>query len=174
MSSIPTSPRPAVLAWCQSRYQNFLNRAEDIGLTIDQANTFKADTLVCATAFAARDAAKAAFEATVENSREKYSAMRRSMGGCVRSVRVFADINNDPNVYVLAQVPPPQDPSAVPPPGQPMDLNVELLSPTGAVQLRWKSNNPPGSQGTSYIVRRKMPGEAVFRLCLKTVFSCTA
>ncbi|MEA2707502.1 MAG: hypothetical protein QOF78_103, partial [Phycisphaerales bacterium] len=46
-------------------------------------------------------------------------------------------------------------PSPVPAPGTPTDFKVELRQ-DGAVILKWKCPNPPGSQGTTYDVRRKV------------------
>ncbi|HYF15375.1 MAG TPA: hypothetical protein VD971_09925 [Phycisphaerales bacterium] len=33
---------------------------------------------------------------------------------------------------------------------------MALVASTGAVELRWRSNNPTGTSGTSYIVRRRL------------------
>lgn len=32
----------------------------------------------------------------------------------------------------------------------------------GSLTLRWKSNNPRGTSRTSYIIRRRLPGESAF------------
>jgi hypothetical protein len=154
--SIPSSPRSAVLVWCQQHTEIWTDEAANIGLSALQASDFKANTSAYAAAVDAVEAAKLALKTAVQNANDLYTPMRRSMTQNITTIRNFADVSNDPNVLVLAAVPPRKDPSQMPPPGQPTDLSVELLSPSGAVQLRWKSQNPPGSQGTSYIIRRRI------------------
>ena len=48
----------------------------------------------------------------------------------------------------------------MPPPGQPTNITVSLTPITGALTLKWKCTNPTGAAGTSYIVRRMLPGGA--------------
>jgi hypothetical protein len=57
---------------------------------------------------------------------------------------------------------PPAPPSPAPPPAQPTDLTVELEPQIGDLILRWKAENPSGTSGTSYIIRRKLEGESSF------------
>ncbi len=60
---------------------------------------------------------------------------------------------DDPEVYSFAQIPPPAVPGAVPPPGTPFDFRTALLQ-NGAVELKWKCQNPAGASGTIYEVTR--------------------
>ena len=75
--------------------------------------------------------------------------------GLIRNIKNKAESTNNPEVYALAQIPPPATPSPVPPPGTPFDLRVELLQ-TGAITLSWKCPNPAGAAGTIYEVQRKL------------------
>jgi len=75
----------------------------------------------------------------------------------IDTIKNFAQSTDDPNVYVLAQIPPPSPPGAVPAPGTPFDFRVELLG-NGAVKLNWKSNNPAGASGTFYEIKRSDDG----------------
>jgi hypothetical protein len=50
----------------------------------------------------------------------------------------------------------------VPPPGRPSGLTVQLDATTGSLTLRWKAANPTNARGTTYIIRRKLPGETEF------------
>ncbi|MFN0012807.1 MAG: fibronectin type III domain-containing protein, partial [Phycisphaerales bacterium] len=45
---------------------------------------------------------------------------------------------------------------------KPSDLSIELNNASGSLTLRWKADNPKGTQGTSYIIRRKLPGQPEF------------
>jgi hypothetical protein len=160
--SIPSSPRGAVLAYCQQHIDIFDTQYDDIGITALQANDFKVATNNYAAAASNVEAARIAYEAAVANANALFPTMRRNLSQCVTSIRTYAENTNNPNVYLLAQIPPRKDPSTAPPPGQPSNISVELLAPSGAVQLRWKCANPSGTQGTSYIVRRKLPAESTF------------
>jgi hypothetical protein len=163
MGSIPSSPRPAVLAWCQAHIEIFTTNAVQIGLTVPQANAFATATVEYLQAAGDSEAARIAAETATRAAAEKYRVMRRSMTEAVGDIRQFAsNAANPETVYELAQVPPRAIPSTLPPPGRPSDLTVELLDTTGALQLRWKCTNPPGTSGTSYVIRRKLPGENAY------------
>jgi hypothetical protein len=72
----------------------------------------------------------------------------------IETIKTTAATKNDPNVYVLAQIPPPASGGVTPPPGTPFDFTVGLLQ-DGSLELKWKCNNPSGTQGTIYEVKRK-------------------
>ena len=81
----------------------------------------------------------------------------------MRLIRAFAESTANPSIaYNLAQIPPPATPSPMPPMGQPTNLTVTLTPAVGALLLRWKVVNPTGANGTSYIIRRKLPAESEF------------
>lgn len=107
----------------------------------------------------ARDAAKSATEAAVDAD----SATRGLTSDLVRAIRSFATNSNDPNVYVLAQIPAPSASQPVPPPGQPTDFKVELNS-DGSITIKWKAKHPEGSDRVVYFVQRKLINEAAFSL----------
>lgn len=155
MGTIPTSPRSDFLAWCQAHVNTFITQADNIGLTEDQANAFSAAVTAATTSNNAATLAKLNAESANENNSEKFSDLRRSASEMVRSIRTFAENEDNPQVYIIANVPPPVDPSTAPPPAKPTNLAVQLNTSNGAVMLSWKASNPVGTAGTSYIVRRR-------------------
>ncbi len=160
---IPTSPRSAVLTWCQAHTDIFTQNSAAIGLTSSQAAEFSNLTTNYANNVGEVAKAKAALRVAVENANESYTLMRRSMSQAITDIRYFAtQAANPQTVYTLSQVPPRPTGQTAPPPGRPFDFSVELLDTTGALQLRWKCQNPSGTSGTSYIVRRKLPNESTF------------
>jgi hypothetical protein len=160
MGSVPTSPRAAVLAWCEAHVDVFRFNAANIGLSADQALHFGTLTEGYASAAAAAEKARQEADALSDQASDAYRLMRRAMSNAITDIRQFAqDQPNPQTVYTLAQVPPRQDPQTAPPPGQPTNLSVSLVSTTGALELRWRSNNP---SGTSYIVRRRLPTQNEF------------
>lgn len=157
MGTYPTTPRADFLLWCQAHAPIFSANAAAIGLTPAQATSFS--TIISAAVnsnLASEQAGQAARAATGTNG-DRFAALRGSAAEMVRSIRTYAENKNDPNVYVIAQIPPPAAGTPMPPPGQPTELAVGLDPTTGDIELRWKVVNPPGAAGTSYIVRRKLP-----------------
>lgn len=163
MGSIPTSPRSAVQAYCTAHILPFTSSPAQIGLTTAQATEFATLTTGYVQAAAEAEAARVAAATATENATVAYNAMRRSFNGCVTDIRDFAEQQADPQeVYNLAQIPARSTPSSLPAPGQPRDLSVSIIAASGEIELAWKSNNPTGSTGTAYIVRRRLPTEQNF------------
>lgn len=71
----------------------------------------------------------------------------------IRTIRNFAEMTDDPEVYTRALLPGPRPRSTAPPPGTPRSLRADLL-PAGGLRLTWKCDNPRGTQGTLYEIRR--------------------
>jgi hypothetical protein len=163
MGAIPYSPRPALYAWAQAHIQPWTDHAEEIGLTDQLATEYAGLVLAYQAAAADAEAARQAAEVATRDATAAFIAMRRSVTANVATIRTFAQRQAKPDtVYSLAEITPRQDPSALPPPGQPTNLSVSLVSATGALQLTWKCVNPLGAAGTSYIIRRKLPTETTF------------
>ena len=131
------------------------SNAVAIGLTAAQVTAFADLVKNAREAFDAQQAAADAAKAATQAFYNAVSTMQDDGAGLIRTIKNKAESSGDPNVYVLAQIPPPAPPSVVPPPGTPFDLRVELLQ-TGAITLSWKCNNPSGTSNTIYEVQRKI------------------
>jgi hypothetical protein len=141
----------------------FTANATNIGLTTTQATAFNAATTAAAAALLAQQQAHQAALVATQAAQDAFGSLRSSAGDVVRLIRAYAESTSKPiTVYNLAQIPPPATPTPMPPPGQPTNLTVTLTPADGALLLRWKVVNPPGANGTSYIIRRKLPSEAEF------------
>ncbi len=161
MSTYPTTPRSAFLGWCQGHAKVFVDNAAAIGLTPAQATAFKTATDTTAAATQGQQEAKQAGKVATEKAANSYTSLHASAGEAVRLIRAFAESQADPAVvYELAQIPPPTPPSPAPAPAQPQELSATLDPTTGHLTLRWKATNPRG--GTTYLVSRKLPGQADF------------
>lgn len=163
MSTYPTSPRAAFLAWCQAHQDLFIANATQIGLFAAQATEFKDTTTAAYNADLAQEQAKFAAKSATEVAVDAVAALRAKAGDTVRTIRAFAENSSNPTeVYTLAQIPSPSKPTPAPPPAQPSDLKVLLDPSSGAMTLQWKAANPTGTSGTSYIIKRRLPGESEF------------
>ncbi|MFZ2875058.1 MAG: hypothetical protein WAZ94_11325 [Phycisphaerales bacterium] len=137
--------------------------AAAIGLTPAAVTTLGTLTTAARSAFNAAEAARQAAKAATQNFYDKVRAMHSGPGAgadMIDTIRLFAETKNDPNVYVLAQIPPPATPGTTPPPGTPFEFTVGLLQ-NGALELKWKCNNPSGTVGTIYEVKRSIGGGAM-------------
>jgi hypothetical protein len=99
-------------------------------------------------------------KASTEDQATSVSAMTDFGGDLIKTIRAFAEKNNDPAVYSTALIPPPAPPTPAGPPDKPTALEVELLS-AGGLRLTWKGTL---SQNAFFSVYRKAEGENVFTL----------
>ena len=137
--------------------------AVSIGLTTEQATAFANAASAAQAAYLAKLNADAAAKAATLTLRTAMGAGRASAAEMIRLIKAFAESQAKPDViYTLAKIPAPAPRTPMPPPGQPTDLRAVLNPTTGGIELRWKSANPRGAYGTSYIIRRRNAGEAAF------------
>jgi hypothetical protein len=165
MGAYPTTPRSEFLLWCTAHVEPFTSNAAQIGITPAMATAFS-DAVDLATAkTASQQEAKQALRVATEQVGEAFEELRELTGELVRTIKAFAENSSKPSiVYNAAQIDPPAPPSPAPPPGMPTDLVVGL-EPSGALSLRWKCQNPPGTQGTVYLIERRLntTGPYLFR-----------
>lgn len=157
MGVVPDS-RLGKIEFYEAHIAPWTSNAAAIGLTPASVTALGGLTSAARKAYndaeAARQAAKTATQAFYDAVR----AMHNGPGAgqdMIDQIRVRAQSTNNPNVYVLAQIPPPATPGTTPPPGTPFEFTVGLLQ-NGALELKWKCNNPSGTQGTIYEVLRKI------------------
>jgi hypothetical protein len=163
MSTYPNTPRSAFITWCQAHQNVFTANAAEIGLSDPQATAFANATTAAAAAVLAQEQAHQAAKVATQAALDAVAALKTTAGDTVRLIRAYAETQTNPSVvYQTAQIPPPATPSPAPPPAQPIDLTVTLEPGAGNLTLGWKAANPVGTSGTTYIIRRKLPGESVF------------
>lgn len=156
MGVVPQN-REAKLAFYEAHLAPWTTNATNIGLTAGEvanltalAEAGRATLLAAGEARNASKAATQAFYAAI-------AALGKAGNGLVETIRLFAEANNNPSVYSLAQIPPPAIDAPVPPPGMPREFTVTLAQ-NGWINLQWKCTNPEGANGTAYEVQRKIGG----------------
>lgn len=163
MGVVPDS-RLGKIEFYEAHIAPWTSNAAAIGLTPAAVTALGTLTTQARAAFNAAEAARQAAKAATQNFYDKVRAMHNGPGAgadMIQTIRNHAETKNDPNVYVLAQIPPPATPGTTPPPGTPFDFTVGLLQ-NGALELRWKCNNPSGTVGTIYEVKRRTGGSGAF------------
>lgn len=164
MSIVPQN-RAARLQFYEAHFAPWTGNAVAIGLTPESVTALGTLTDSCRTAYdnmiAARQASKAATLAFY-NTADAMHADPGAGADMIATIKNYAQITDDPNVYVLAEIPAPAVPGVVPPPGRPFDFEVGLGA-SGAITLGWKCDNPTASTGVYYEVRRQIgdPGDSV-------------
>ncbi len=157
MGVVPDT-RIGKIEFYEAHIQPWNTNATSIGLTAAQVTALSTLTTQARAAFNAAEAARQAAKAATQAFYDKVRALHSGPGAgadMISAIKTFAETKNDPNVYVLAQIPAPSQPGTTPPPGTPFEFAVGLLQ-SGALGLKWKCNNPSGTVGTLYEVRRRI------------------
>jgi len=162
MSTYPLR-RADFTVWAQAHAETWAENAVAIGLTPAQALAFSDAINLLQTAAVSQDKAREAAKAATEGVSDAFSAAKLITGETLKRIRLFAETTNNPSVYQVANIPSPNAPSPVPPPGTPTDFKIELDT-SGAITLKFKCNNPANASGTSYLIRRKLPSETSFSI----------
>jgi len=159
---VPTKDIEAI-QFFESHIPVWQSHAAAIGVLAANVTSLDTATKAARTAVTDQFNAKQAAKAATTGLNNAVDAMRNVGGDLIKTIKAFADTTNNPNVFTIAQVPPPAPPSPAPPPGQPEKFKVEL-TPSGAILLSWKAKNAAASGGVYFSVRRKLNTEAEFHL----------
>ncbi len=161
--SYPTAPRSAFLEWCRVHEPLFTTHAAEIGLSAEAVLAFKEAADLGGDRLLEQQAVQEKAKVATQQVVTAFDSLGGVTGNLVRTIRAFAERSANPDaVYALAQIAPPARSSPLPPPGQPTRLTVRLDPTEGTLTLRWKGDNPAGGGGTTYLVRRRLPGESGF------------
>jgi hypothetical protein len=160
---VPTS-RIGKVEFYEAHTTVWTANAAGIGVTPASVTALATATTNARKAYSDHLAAQAAAKAATNAFYDKVRLMHSSPGlgaDMIQTIKTFAQTTNNPNVYVLAQIPPPAAGGATPPPGTPADFSVGLLQ-DGSLELKWKCSNPSGTVGTIYEVLRKVGAGGAF------------
>jgi len=131
-----------------------------IGLTPEMVAGQAARTAAARAAYDAHLALLSASKAATQRYYAAVAAMHSGPGAgadMVEAIKNFAQREDDPGVYTRALIPPPAARGTAPPPGRPYDFRLRLQQ-DGALDLSWACDNPKGTTGTMYEVRRSVDG----------------
>jgi hypothetical protein len=129
--------------------------AAAIGLTAAQVTALTTLTTAARAAFNAQRAAQDAAKAATENFHNKVREMQSQGSDLIKTIKAYADTKNDPNVYVLANIPAPAAPTPAGPPVAPTDL-AAVMNSDGTIRLTWKGSL---AQRQFFSVWRQLPSQ---------------
>lgn len=147
--------RTDLIIFCEAHVPVWAANAAAIGLTAAQVTALQNFTTVARTKFNGAQAARQASLAATDDFYNSVRSMRGQAADLVRLIKAKAEADNNPNVYVLAQIPPPSAPTALPAPGKPTDIQI-TLNPGGSITLSWESTNSAPSSGAFFLVSRRI------------------
>jgi len=141
----------------------WVEHAEALGISAEQAAAFAGLVDAALADYDAKIAADQAAMAATARLHGSVEAAHAAASSLIRIIKARAEASASPtDIYNLAQIPPPSPASPAAPPAQPRALAAALDAGSGALTLTWKATNPPNTQGTTYIVRRRLapsPGQ---------------
>lgn len=164
MSVIPPS-REGKIQFYEAHIGKWAENAAQIGLGPTAVANLTALVEAARGAFTAAETARAASRSATQAFYEAVRDMHNAPGAgsdMLQTIRIFAETSNNPDVYNLADIPPPSAGEPLPPPGQPGEFTVSL-DPMGPLTLKWKCENPAG-RSVVYMIRRKLAGESQWTL----------
>ncbi|KAA0215859.1 MAG: hypothetical protein DYG94_06800 [Leptolyngbya sp. PLA3] len=134
--------------------------AASIGLSSTQLTALASLVNDARNAFDDAQAARSASRAATTVQTNAMSALSEFGADLIKTIRAFAETSNDPNVYAVAQIPPPKPPTPAGPPDMPTDLTATFIFPWG-IRLTWKGSV---AQSAYFGVFRRLPGETNFTM----------
>lgn len=163
MSLLPDS-RVGKIEFYEARLGKWIENAIEIGLSSLSVGNLVTRVEAARAAFTAAEDARATSKSATAAFYEAVRNMHNAPGAgsdMLQTIRNFAEITNNPNVYVIANIPAPSAGEPLPPPGRPRDFTI-TLDPTGPLTLKWKCENAGGN--LVYMVRRRLQGESAWTL----------
>jgi hypothetical protein len=162
MSYIPRK-RGEQVVFFENHIEAWTTNVAALGLTPALVNALDTKTLTARAALKEAEIKRQEARAALQNFHNACDAMRSDGAEAIRLIKNKFLATQDPNIWVLAQLPPPAQPGPMPPPGMPFDFRATLET-DGSISFRWKANNPQGSSGIVWTVRRKLAGEANYSI----------
>lgn len=155
--------RTAKIEWFEARLPAWLADPAAIGLTLAQVQSLQTRTAAARAAHDAAEQARAASQAATTDFHNETDAMERDGRALIATIKAFADTADDPAVFARAQVPPPEAPSPLGPPGRPHSVHASLTG-LGGLHLTWRAEDAAPSTGAYFILQRRLDDEPAFTL----------
>lgn len=161
MSSIIPDAYLEQIQFSEDHIGPFTTNAAAIGVTTSQLSALTAATTKARGSYNAAQAARLASKAATVQFHNDTNDVRDMLRDLITLIKAKAETTDNPNVYALAQIPPPAAPAPAALPGKPEGF-VIILEADGSLTLTWKCENSTTSSGVFFQVQRKLAGESVF------------
>jgi hypothetical protein len=139
------------LEFFEARLAEWATNAAAIGLTPGQVTGIAAITAEARAKYSAATAARASSKSATIEQKIAFDALNTFGGDLVKTIRTFAETNNNPGVYALASIPEPAEPTPLGPPEAPTETNA-ALNLSGGIDITFKASK---TGGTTFVVERR-------------------
>lgn len=156
MGVVPNT-RIGKVEFYEARISTWSSAATSIGTTTAAVTTLSNLTKAARDAFNAQQAAQAAAKSATERFHNAVREMQNAGGDIIKTVKAFADTTNNPNVFVIANIPAPAAPTPAGPPVTPTDLSA-VMNSDGTIRLSWRGSI---SQRQFFSVWRQLPSQSM-------------
>jgi hypothetical protein len=156
MSVLPQSKLEQI-QFCESHVPVWTANAAAIGLLPAQVTALAGQTTSARTSYTAAINSRQTAKAATTTFHNNTKTMRDTAADLIALIKAYAESKNDPNIYAIAQIPPPSPPTPATAPTQPINFAV-TVEPTGALTLTWESENSASSTGGFFTVQRRLGG----------------
>ena len=153
MSVLPNT-REEQIAFFEARLDLWTLNAAALNLAPADLVVFTSQVTAARDALSALETIRANARSATVAFENAWAAMIGPGRDYIRTIKAYAEMTNNPDVYVKSDVPPPKPRGKAPPPALPANFSV-ALDQNGYLSLRWKCNNL-GAQGTTYLVERRL------------------
>lgn len=153
MPVVPDPNNDAIIFF-ETRSASWTANAAAIGLTPADMTAFAPVITGSRAAFTAAETARQASKNATVTLDSSMASLRGQGGALINKIKAFAEATGNPNVYVLASVPPPAEPSPAPAPTPPASVSVNVNN-DGHVVVRWKATK---ANGEFFSVHRLLAG----------------
>jgi hypothetical protein len=166
MSVIPGSTHQQ-LEWLEAHLPTWQANAAAIGLSAAQVTALAALVTAARTAFDAMLIARDDSKSATMLFNNAIAAALDPARDYVKTIKAFAETSGNPDVYALANVPPPAEPVPVGAPGSPVNLSG-VMAANGTLTLTWDAAVSGPSNGIVFEVARRRVTEPGFALVAVT------
>lgn len=149
------------IQFCETHNPIWAANAAAIGLTPAQVTSLTGLTTAARASYNSAQTARQASKGATTTFHNNTRSMREVAADLIAVIKAYAESKNDPNVYGLAQIPPPSPPTPATAPSQPTSFAI-TIEPTGALTLSFESENSAASTGGFFTVQRRLGGGGPF------------
>lgn len=147
MGIVPNS-RAEAITWFTNRLAAWTADPASIGLTPESVASLAALTSTASGSLQSAEQIRSQSKGATQTFHTDADAMRDLGTSLVATIKAYAETTSDPSVYVAAEIPEPATPAPTPAPGQPYEFVTQILQ-NGAIQVRFKCDNPGAKGGTA-------------------------
>lgn len=134
----------------QKRLAQWTAKAEELGLTSEQMTAFTLLVNGALTGLSNADEARLTAKAATVTYHSAVDAMVAEGRALVATIKAYAELTGDPNIYAIAMLPPPKVPGKQPAPEAPTAVRATLLT-NGTIKVTWDAS----VAGTAFMIFRR-------------------